>query len=79
MALRNTLTQIVEPPPIAPQISPANKQWHCPKCQSSDILIHSESYDFGMDPETGYIDAGESSSYQCLACGHTGNDVEGDL
>jgi hypothetical protein len=51
----------------------------CPHCGSDNVLIHSDPYDFGMDPETGYVDAGYRESYICQQCGMKGDDVEGDL
>lgn len=50
----------------------------CPQCASDDVRITGWPFDFGVDPETGYHDAGESATFECLRCGCTG-DVEGDL
>lgn len=40
----------------------------CPECGSSDCV--SERYDFGIDRECGYRDAGERGI--CVSCGHEG-------
>jgi len=44
---------------------------NCPECGSVDF--ETWAYDYGIDPETGYIDAGVRA--KCLECGHEA-DVE---
>ncbi len=41
----------------------------CPECLSTEIVA--QSYDYGMDTDTGYRDAGEQ--FRCLACGEVGD------
>ncbi len=44
----------------------------CPKCSSPHVKdVH---YDFGKDPQTGYLDAGEL--FQCMECGEVLSEEE---
>ena len=42
---------------------------NCPECGRSDLDMTFHRYDFGRDPETGYVDAG--TAFVC-PCGATG-------
>jgi hypothetical protein len=53
---------------------PATMEASCPECGSTDFDIR--AYDFGMDQETGYRDAGERAT--CLDCGFSG-ELRGDF
>src|SRR5262249_21938929 len=52
---------------IAPAIAA-----RCPECAGSELVAL--PFDFGMDPESGYHDAGER--FLCRACGATGEAAE---
>lgn len=46
----------------------------CPECGSTEIRAF--SFDFGVDRETGYHDAGEG--FECLDCGARGDAEDAD-
>ena len=41
----------------------------CPQCLSDRLIL--DTFDFGVDPETGYRDQG--ASFQCEVCGEMGD------